>query len=166
MLSTLFDQMAPSDSMIRTRRTTTKSTTRAEAAAKAKATKPRRVQYKRQLKQKQKQHVQQVQQPKINNAEDLLPYISSTTTTTTNLLLLDHDDDTSSGSSSGSGCSTPKAQRFRIPEIVTCPPAPKKQRVVSNCSSLQRSPSSRPIAFFAPPDLELFFFFALRDISV
>lgn len=161
--------MAPSDTMIRTRRTTTKSTTRAEsaAAAKAKATKPRRAQYKRQQKQKQKQHVEQIKQPKINNVEDLLPSTSSTTTTTTkNLLLLDHDDDASSSSSSGSGCSTPKAQRFRIPEIVTCPPAPKKQRVVSNCSSLQRNPSSRPIAFFAPPDLELFFFFALRDISV
>lgn len=165
--------MAPSDTMIRTRRTTTKSTTRAEsaAAAKAKATKPRRAQYKRQQKQKQKQHVAQIKQPKINNVEDLLPSTSSTTTTTTttttkNLLLLDHDDDTSSSSSSGSGCSTPKAQRFRIPEIVTCPPAPKKQRVVSNCFSLQRNPSSRPIAFFAPPDLELFFFFALRDISV
>ncbi|KAK9224652.1 hypothetical protein WN943_009688 [Citrus x changshan-huyou] len=159
--------MAPSDTMIRTRRTTTKSTTRAEsaAAAKAKATKPRRAQYKRQQKQKQKQHVAQIKQPKINNVEDLLPSTSSTTTTK-NLLLLDHDDDTSSSSSSGSGCSTPKAQRFRIPEIVTCPPAPKKQRVVSNCSSLQRNPSSRPIAFFAPPDLELFFFFALRDISV
>lgn len=165
--------MAPSDTMIRTRRTTTKSTTRAEsaAAAKAKATKPRRAQYKREQKQKQKQHVAQIKQPKINNVEDLLPSTSSTTTTTTttttkNLLLLDHHDDTSSSSSSGSGCSTPKAQRFRIPEIVTCPPAPKKQRVVSNCSSLQRNPSSRPIAFFAPPDLELFFFFALRDISV
>ncbi|KAG7950910.1 hypothetical protein I3843_13G140900 [Carya illinoinensis] len=60
-----------------------------------------------------------------------------------------------------SGCSTPKAQRFRIPEMSTCPPAPKKKRVASNCS-LQRS----PIPFFAPPDLELFFFFALQDISV
>jgi len=60
-----------------------------------------------------------------------------------------------------SGCCTPKAQRVRIPEISTCPPAPKKQKLVSNCS-LERS----PIAFFAPPDLELFFFFALRDISV
>ncbi|EOY32681.1 hypothetical protein QUC31_019321 [Theobroma cacao] len=60
-----------------------------------------------------------------------------------------------------SPCSTPKAQRFRIPEISSCPPAPKKQRVLSSCS-LQRT----PIAFFAPPDLELFFFFALRDISV
>ncbi|XP_022731158.1 cyclin-dependent protein kinase inhibitor SMR9-like [Durio zibethinus] len=63
--------------------------------------------------------------------------------------------------SATSPCSTPKAERFRIPEIDTCPPAPKKQRVLSNCS-LQRT----PIAFFAPPDLELFFFFALRDISV
>ncbi|PON89166.1 hypothetical protein TorRG33x02_150290 [Trema orientale] len=62
---------------------------------------------------------------------------------------------------STSGCSTPKGQRFRIPEVMTCPPAPKKQRVISNCS-LQRS----PIAFFAPPDLELFFYFALRGISV
>ncbi|KAJ4825381.1 hypothetical protein Tsubulata_012536 [Turnera subulata] len=60
-----------------------------------------------------------------------------------------------------SDCSTPKAQRNRIPEIGTCPPAPKKQRVVSNCS-LQR----KPIAFFAPPDIELFFFFALSDIPV
>ncbi|KAJ7959755.1 Cyclin-dependent protein kinase inhibitor SMR13 [Quillaja saponaria] len=63
--------------------------------------------------------------------------------------------------SSVSACSTPKAQRFQIPEILTCPPAPKKQRVHSNCS-LHRS----PIAFFAPPDLELFFFFALGNIPV
>ncbi|CAK7331042.1 unnamed protein product [Dovyalis caffra] len=62
---------------------------------------------------------------------------------------------------STSACSTPKAERFRIPEIQTCPPAPRKQRIISNCS-LQR----RPIAFFAPPDLELFFFYALHDISV
>ncbi|GAV56928.1 hypothetical protein CFOL_v3_00467 [Cephalotus follicularis] len=71
----------------------------------------------------------------------------------------DADDDNDHVSTSG--CSTPKAQRFRIPEIETCPPAPKKQRVVPNCS-LQRT----PIAFYAAPDLELFFFFALRDISV
>lgn len=58
---------------------------------------------------------------------------------------------------SSSGFSTPKAERYRIPEIVTCPPAPKKPRAVSNISSLQRA----PIAFFAPPDLELFFYFAL-----
>ncbi|ONI13858.1 hypothetical protein PRUPE_4G249800 [Prunus persica] len=62
---------------------------------------------------------------------------------------------------STSACSTPKGQRFRIPEIVTCPPAPKKQRVISNCL-FRRS----PIAFFAPPDLELFFYFANGGISV
>lgn len=60
-----------------------------------------------------------------------------------------------------SGCSTPKGHKFRIPEILTCPPAPKKQRLVSNYS-FKRS----PIAFFAPPDLELFFYYALRGISV
>ncbi|MBA0757778.1 hypothetical protein Gotri_020845 [Gossypium trilobum] len=50
--------------------------------------------------------------------------------------------------------STPKAQRFRIPEMETCPPAPKKQRLLLSDCSLQKT----PIAFFAPPDLELFFF--------
>ncbi|KAF3442566.1 hypothetical protein FNV43_RR16482 [Rhamnella rubrinervis] len=55
-------------------------------------------------------------------------------------------------------CSTPKAKRFKIPELLSCPPAPKKRRVASNYSST-RSPK----AFFAPPDLELFFFFALRN---
>ncbi|KAK7301839.1 hypothetical protein RJT34_12715 [Clitoria ternatea] len=62
---------------------------------------------------------------------------------------------------SSSACSTPKGQKFRIPEISTCPPAPKKQRVLSNCS-LRRT----QLSFFAPPDLELFFFMALRDVSV
>ncbi|KAG4915942.1 hypothetical protein JHK87_053499 [Glycine soja] len=28
-----------------------------------------------------------------------------------------------------SGCATPKAKRFRIPEVQTCPPAPKKRRL-------------------------------------
>ncbi|KAL5566655.1 hypothetical protein UlMin_030287 [Ulmus minor] len=64
--------------------------------------------------------------------------------------------------STSSGCSTPKGKKFRIPEIETCPPAPKKQRVISNCTNIQRT----PIAFFAPPDLELFFYFALGGISV
>ncbi|KAG6605917.1 Cyclin-dependent protein kinase inhibitor SMR13, partial [Cucurbita argyrosperma subsp. sororia] len=61
----------------------------------------------------------------------------------------------------GGGYSTPKAERFRIPEILTCPPGPKKQRPISDCS-FRRS----PIAFFAPPELELFFFIARPDISV
>jgi hypothetical protein len=61
-----------------------------------------------------------------------------------------------------SGCSTPKAQRFRIPEISSCPPAPKKRRVTSSSSCI--SNRSSPIAFFAPPDIELFFFLAFQNI--
>lgn len=66
------------------------------------------------------------------------------------------DDDVST-----SLCSTPKGKKFQIPEISTCPPAPKKQRVLSNCS-LRRS----PLAFFAPPDLEIFLCVALPDVPV
>jgi hypothetical protein len=65
-------------------------------------------------------------------------------------------------SNCNSPCSTPKGQKFRIPEISTCPPAPKKQRVVSNCS-LKRS----PLSFFVPPDLDHFFLVTkLPDVSV
>ncbi|CAH8334503.1 unnamed protein product [Eruca vesicaria subsp. sativa] len=52
----------------------------------------------------------------------------------------------------GGGCCTPKSQKSRIPELLTCPPAPKKQRVPQNCV-LRR----RQIVFFAPPEIELFF---------
>ncbi|KAK7371872.1 hypothetical protein VNO80_05238 [Phaseolus coccineus] len=58
-------------------------------------------------------------------------------------------------------CSTPKGQKFRIPQLSTCPPAPKKPRMLSNCS-LRRS----PLAFFAPPDLDIFFCLALQDLPV
>ncbi|XP_054796110.1 cyclin-dependent protein kinase inhibitor SMR13-like [Prosopis cineraria] len=64
----------------------------------------------------------------------------------------DHDDD---------GCSTPKAQRFRLPQVSSCPPPPKKPKSLSICSNLRSS-----IPFFASPELELFFLGALRDISV
>ncbi|KAF8103914.1 hypothetical protein N665_0182s0021 [Sinapis alba] len=50
------------------------------------------------------------------------------------------------------GCCTPKSQKSRIPEMLTCPPAPKKQRVPQNCV-LRR----RQIVFFAPQEIELFF---------
>ncbi|KAK7336575.1 hypothetical protein VNO77_17120 [Canavalia gladiata] len=60
-----------------------------------------------------------------------------------------------------SGCATPKGKRFRIPEVLTCPPAPKKRRVMPNCSS-----NRSPIAFFTSPDIELFFFSARRNVSV
>lgn len=119
--------------------------------------KPRRTHYKKRLVKSKS-----VQEASV--VEDLSSNSSSTTTITntsfdncSKIDGLDFEDVDISTSS----CSTPKAQRFRLPEIVSCPPAPKKQRVISNCS-LQR----KPIAFFAPPDIELFFFFALRDISV
>uniref|UniRef100_A0A2K1ZX84 Uncharacterized protein n=1 Tax=Populus trichocarpa TaxID=3694 RepID=A0A2K1ZX84_POPTR len=57
------------------------------------------------------------------------------------------------------GCSTPKAQRFKIPETLSCPPAPMKRRVTTKCSS-----KKSPIAFFASPDIELFFFLAFHNI--
>ncbi|GFP87025.1 hypothetical protein PHJA_000846300 [Phtheirospermum japonicum] len=62
-------------------------------------------------------------------------------------------------------CSTPKAERFRIPEISTCPPAPKKTRIVRNNCSLKRT-EAPAVPFFASPDIELFFYFALRGIQV
>ncbi|KAK9079074.1 hypothetical protein SSX86_000744 [Deinandra increscens subsp. villosa] len=57
------------------------------------------------------------------------------------------------------GCTTPKAQKYQIPEILTCPPAPKKRRLVSSCTLIRR-----PISFFDPPDIELFFASHLTSI--
>ncbi|ERN00890.1 hypothetical protein AMTRI_Chr03g139890 [Amborella trichopoda] len=56
------------------------------------------------------------------------------------------------------GCTTPRAEEFRIPELLSCPPAPKKRRLPS-------SRASTALPFFYPPDLELFFF-SLHNISV
>ncbi|GFZ13016.1 RNA-binding (RRM/RBD/RNP motifs) family protein [Actinidia rufa] len=69
------------------------------------------------------------------------------------------DDHSNGVDAPTSGCSTPRGHRFQIPEILTCPPAPKKRRALPNCS-IRRT----PIAFFAPPDIEHFFLFALRHI--
>lgn len=60
-----------------------------------------------------------------------------------------------------SGCTTPKAKRFRIPEILTCPPAPKKRRVIPSYSS-----NRLPIAVFSSQDIdELFFSALIRNVS-
>ncbi|KAH9610380.1 hypothetical protein KSS87_001043 [Heliosperma pusillum] len=59
------------------------------------------------------------------------------------------------------GCSTPKSDRYKIPEIVTCPPAPKKPRVSPSINCLIQK--RRPITFFAHPDLDKFFMFSSRD---
>ncbi|WVY96380.1 hypothetical protein V8G54_028531 [Vigna mungo] len=57
-------------------------------------------------------------------------------------------------------CSTPKGKRFRIPEVSTCPPAPKKRRVSITCSS-----KKSPIAFFSSPDMEIFFFSPIKTVT-
>ncbi|KAL2327017.1 hypothetical protein Fmac_020444 [Flemingia macrophylla] len=67
--------------------------------------------------------------------------------------LAKHENDNEEGTCSN-GCSTPKGKRFRIPETLTCPPAPKKKKVTLPCSS------KRSLAFFASPDIELFLFSA------
>ncbi|QCE05257.1 hypothetical protein DEO72_LG9g260 [Vigna unguiculata] len=57
-------------------------------------------------------------------------------------------------------CSTPKGKRFRIPEVSTCPPAPKKRRVLPiTCSS------KKSIAFFSSPDMEIFFFSPVKTVT-
>lgn len=48
-------------------------------------------------------------------------------------------------------CTTPKAHKYTIPENLTCPKAPKKQKLVST------STTTTPMAFFNPPDIEFFF---------
>ncbi|XP_019417630.1 PREDICTED: cyclin-dependent protein kinase inhibitor SMR2-like [Lupinus angustifolius] len=60
--------------------------------------------------------------------------------------------------------STPKGQKFRIPEVSTCPPAPKKKPrlLSSNYCSLRRS----PLQLFASLELEIFFSIALPEVSV
>lgn len=55
-------------------------------------------------------------------------------------------------------CSTPKGKKFKIPETLICPPAPKKRRLMATCS-LKR----RHVKFFSPPELEVFFLCAFTN---
>lgn len=72
-----------------------------------------------------------------------------------------------SNSSNEYCCSTPKAKRYQIQEIKTCPPAPKKKRRLLSSKSCNTSSLKRtPISLFTPPDSELFLLFAFRDIPV
>ncbi|KAK8633166.1 hypothetical protein V6N13_014016 [Hibiscus sabdariffa] len=52
-------------------------------------------------------------------------------------------------------CCTPKEKRFKIPEILACPPAPMKPKVAPKLSSSART-------FFASQDVEIFFFLAFQ----
>ncbi|MCL7047317.1 hypothetical protein MKW94_009613 [Papaver nudicaule] len=119
-----------------------------------------RNQYKRNLLQSKKL----LPRSSSSTSMELLPCNSSTLSKTGKGKDKDKIADVSISSTS-EVCLTPKGQKHRIPKIVSCPPAPMKKaarRLVTNCSSLQRS----PISFFTNPDIEVFFFFALHDISV
>lgn len=73
----------------------------------------------------------------------------------------------SSGGGLVDACSTPKGERYRIPEISSCPPAPKKRRMLLFPPPPNNSNSTTPHQippFFLPPDIDLFFYFALRGI--
>lgn len=114
----------------------------------------------RSMSNKSAKHTTNIQKKKIisNDTEtfrenvSMETHVTGTCATTTNSEALND------------GCSTPKGKKFRIPRINKCPPAPMKRRSStifssSACTSLKRS----PVAFFSPPDLELFFFFASSD---
>ncbi|KZV36370.1 hypothetical protein F511_03811 [Dorcoceras hygrometricum] len=60
----------------------------------------------------------------------------------------------------GSVCSTPKGKRFKIPETLECPPAPKKRRLTSKTCSFKRRSY---VKFFAPPEIEGFFSRAFQN---
>ncbi|KAG9449408.1 hypothetical protein H6P81_009373 [Aristolochia fimbriata] len=85
---------------------------------------------------------------------------ATTSPSTTTCPPVEIEEDNGGDDFSASGCSTPRAERYRIPKLLSCPPAPKKRRIALRCSP------RKPISFFTPPELEVFFFFALRDISV
>ncbi|KAK4339133.1 hypothetical protein RND71_040595 [Anisodus tanguticus] len=100
----------------------------------------------------------QKQQPLKNNEEVLAVSPCKTS--------LKNDSNNGSNISNEYYCSTPKAERFRIPEIKTCPPAPKKKirRILfsssSSSSTCNNSLKRSSVSFFTPLDLELFFRFA------
>ncbi|GKV25734.1 hypothetical protein SLEP1_g35129 [Rubroshorea leprosula] len=60
------------------------------------------------------------------------------------------EDNASEDTLATGGCSTPKGPRFRIPEKLSCPPAPKKPKL---CSKGESS----PVVFYTSPDIEVFF---------
>ncbi|XP_059281395.1 cyclin-dependent protein kinase inhibitor SMR13-like [Lycium ferocissimum] len=76
------------------------------------------------------------------------------------------DDDINGSNVSNDYYSTPKAEKFRIPDIKTCPPAPKKKRRIlfsssssSSAAACNTSLKRSPISFFTPLDLDHLFHF-------
>ncbi|OWM67228.1 hypothetical protein CDL15_Pgr000680 [Punica granatum] len=73
--------------------------------------------------------------------------------------MLNAREENENGKNSSLIYSTPKAQKYRIPKLLACPPAPMKRRVSLNCF-----PRKTPVTYFAPPDIDLFFLLAYRNI--
>ncbi|CAK7342528.1 unnamed protein product, partial [Dovyalis caffra] len=72
-----------------------------------------------------RQYKRQQLVPKCEETSRDLPCICSTTSTSSKESCSIKNDQEGE---MGIGCSTPKAQRFKIPEILSCPPAPMKKR--------------------------------------
>lgn len=143
--------MAPSG---RTASNKISRTTKATTRTRTRTRQPRRTHFKKKQQQQSSTHTKK--QEKINKVlpSSCLPKTSQESSKEEKTEISEVID--VSNNNNNSACSTPKGQKYRIPEISTCPPAPKKQRVVSNCS-LRRS----PLSFFVPPDLEHFFLVTL-----
>ncbi|KAK8923738.1 hypothetical protein KSP39_PZI019764 [Platanthera zijinensis] len=57
----------------------------------------------------------------------------------------------------GCGFSTPRGLKFRIPEKLQCPPAPKKRRLADSGQYRSTRRAVPAVSFFTHPDMELFF---------
>ncbi|KAK6790375.1 hypothetical protein RDI58_014175 [Solanum bulbocastanum] len=56
-------------------------------------------------------------------------------------------------------CQTPKSSQYLIPKILSCPPAPKKPKRVSSCSSCKRKLIDEFNFFDEQEEIESFFRF-------
>ncbi|KAE9594129.1 putative protein-tyrosine phosphatase [Lupinus albus] len=143
--------MAPSGrTTTRSRSTTSKARTKTTKATRRKTRQPRKTNMKKQQKNTK------------SKKQDIPTILPSSCSSISSQDSSKHNEICEVIDVSSSVCSTPKGHKFRIPEISTCPPAPKKPRVNSSNFSLRRT----PISFFSPPDLDHFFIATLRDVSV
>eukprot|EP01018_Ginkgo_biloba_P001846 Gb_00127 [translate_table: standard] len=68
------------------------------------------------------------------------------------IVLKTHDKVMNEANENTEGCETPKSEEHKIPEILECPPAPKKPRPTP-----KRKSAGPPGGFFVPPGLDLVF---------
>ncbi|XP_050238585.1 uncharacterized protein LOC126688060 [Mercurialis annua] len=52
-------------------------------------------------------------------------------------------------------CTTPKAKEYKIPDVVTCPPAPRKRKAAPlSVKKFNMSRKVRVVKFFSSPEIE------------